>query len=77
MECIENYTAHYTKIDSGYMAQLVEWPEVLTEGVDLDDARECLKDALHEMILAYREKCTPIQLGSAFIEKLSFEFEEV
>ena len=27
-----NYTAKYTKIDSGYMGQLVEWPEVVTEG---------------------------------------------
>jgi len=27
-----NYTAKYTKISSGYMGQLVEWPEVVTEG---------------------------------------------
>ena len=26
------YTAKYTKIKSGYMGQLVEWPEVETEG---------------------------------------------
>jgi hypothetical protein len=25
-----NYTAKYTKIDSGYLGQLVEWPEVIT-----------------------------------------------
>ena len=25
------YTAKYTKISSGYMGQLVEWPEVVTE----------------------------------------------
>ena len=31
------YTAKYTKIDSGYMGQLVEWPEVLTEGSTLED----------------------------------------
>jgi hypothetical protein len=24
-----NYTAKYTKIDSGYIGQLVEWPEVI------------------------------------------------
>jgi len=26
------YTAKYTKISFGYMAQLVEWPKVITEG---------------------------------------------
>ncbi|GAK53921.1 hypothetical protein U14_05196 [Candidatus Moduliflexus flocculans] len=29
---LRNYTAKYTKISSGYMGQLVEWPEVITEG---------------------------------------------
>jgi len=27
-----SYTAKYTEISSGYMGQLVEWPEVITEG---------------------------------------------
>jgi len=27
---VTSYTARYTKIDSGYMGQLVEWPEVVT-----------------------------------------------
>lgn len=50
-----NYTAKYTKIDSGYMGQLIEWPEVFTEGKDLEDCRSMLRDALNEMILAYNE----------------------
>jgi predicted RNase H-like HicB family nuclease len=50
-----NYTAKYTKIAAGYMAQLVEWPEVVTEGKDLEDCRAMLRDALNEMILAYKE----------------------
>ncbi len=50
-----NYTAKYTKIDSGYLGQLVEWPEVVTEGKDLEDCRAMLRDALNEMILAYKE----------------------
>jgi predicted RNase H-like HicB family nuclease len=49
------YTARYIKIDSGYMAQLVEWPEVITEGADLEDARAMLADALREMVAAYRQ----------------------
>jgi len=52
---IANYTARYIKIESGYMGQLVEWPEVVTEGVDLEDCRSSLRDALNEMILAYKE----------------------
>ena len=34
-----NYTSKYTKISSGYMGQLVEWPEVVTEGKDLEECR--------------------------------------
>ena len=51
---LSNYTAKYTRINSGYMGQLVEWPEVITEGKTLDECREMLKDALSEMVLAYK-----------------------
>jgi predicted RNase H-like HicB family nuclease len=37
------------------MGQLVEWPEIVTEGKDLEDCRAMLRDALNEMILAYNE----------------------
>ena len=47
------YTAKYTKIKSGYMGQLVEWPEVVTEGKTLEDCRAMLQDALRGMIPAY------------------------
>ncbi len=50
-----NYTAKYTKIDSGYMGQLVDWPEVITEGKNLEECRTMLKDALYEMFLAYKD----------------------
>jgi predicted RNase H-like HicB family nuclease len=40
------YTAKYTKIASGYMGQLVDWPEVVTEGTTLEECREMLEDAL-------------------------------
>ena len=52
---IKNFTAKYTKIDSGYMGQLVEWPEVITEGKTIEDCRALLKDALAEMIAAYKQ----------------------
>jgi predicted RNase H-like HicB family nuclease len=53
---ISSYTAKYTKIRSGYMGQLVEWPEVITEGKTLEECREMLQDALREMIKAYRQQ---------------------
>ena len=50
-----NFTAKYTEISSGYMGQLVEWPEVVTEGRDLEECRDMLRDALKEMVLAYQQ----------------------
>jgi predicted RNase H-like HicB family nuclease len=51
-----NFTARYTKIPSGYLGQLIEWPEVVTEGKDLEDCRAQLRDALQEMVLACRQQ---------------------
>jgi len=72
-----NYTAKYTKIDSGYMGQVVEWPEVVTEGKDLEECRAMLRDALNEMILAYKELGKEIPLGNALIEQLPVEVKRV
>ena len=72
-----NYTAKYTKIESGYLGQLVEWPEVVTEGKDLEDCRSMLRDALNQMILAYKELGKEIPLGNALIEQLPVEVEHV
>jgi len=72
-----NYTAKYTKIKAGYMGQLVEWPEVITEGKDLEECREMLRDALNEMILAYRQLKKEIPLGNALIEQLPVEVGNV
>ena len=72
-----NYTAKYTKIASGYLGQLVEWPEVVTEGKDLEDCRAMLRDALNEMILAYKELGKEVPLGNALIEQLPVEVEHV
>ena len=71
------YTAKYTKIDSGYMGQLVEWPEVLTEGSTLEDCREMLQDALHEMVMAYHQQNQEIPVGGALLEQMPVEIENV
>ena len=72
-----NYTAKYTKIQSGYMGQLVEWPEVVTEGKDLEECRAMLRDALREMLLAYEQLGREIPIGNALIEQLPIEVQHV
>ena len=70
---LSNYTAKYTKISSGYMGQLIEWPEVITEGETLEECREMLKDALREMLLAYRQQAKQLPATSCLFEQLSVE----
>jgi predicted RNase H-like HicB family nuclease len=65
------FTAKYTKIDSGYLGQLVEWPEVVTEGEGIEECRAMLRDALRGMILAYQRQGKEIPLGSDLFEQVS------
>jgi predicted RNase H-like HicB family nuclease len=74
---LQNYTAKYTRINSGYMGQLIEWPEVITEGKDLEECRIMLKDALQEMVLAYQQQHQEIPLGNCLIEQLPVEINYV
>lgn len=60
---LPTYTAKYTKIDSGYMGQLVEWPEVITEGATIEECREMIRDAMREMILACRQQHKDVPPG--------------
>ncbi len=72
-----NYTAKYTRITSGYMGQLIEWPEVVTEGRDIEECRAMLRDALKEMLAAYKELGKEIPPGNALIEQIPIEVEHV
>ena len=74
---LQNYTAKYSKISSGYMGQLIEWPEVVTEGKDIEDCRIMLRDALNEMILTYKEQEKEIPPGGAMIEQVPIEVQDV
>ncbi|MBI2852847.1 MAG: type II toxin-antitoxin system HicB family antitoxin [Chloroflexi bacterium] len=67
------YTAKYTRISSGYMGQLVEWPEVVTEGKTIEECREMLRDALQEMILAYKQQGKEVPLGGDIVEQMLVE----
>ena len=71
---ISNYT---TKISSGYMGQLIEWPEVITEGSTLEECREMLQDAVREMVQAYRRQEKEVPVGRALLEQIPVEMSVV
>lgn len=70
---VKSYTARYTKVETGYMGQLVEWPEVITEGKTIEECRQMLRDALEEMISAYKQQGREIPLGGDLIEQVPVE----
>ena len=74
---MSSFMARYTKIPSGYMGQVVEWPEVVTEGRNLNECRDMLRDALQEMVTAYGELGRPIPSGTDVIEPLAIESRHV
>jgi len=74
---LRSYTGKYTKTETGYMGQLVEWPEVVTEGADIEECRAMLRDALNEMILAYQQLNKEMPQGSCLIESFSVEINDV
>ena len=74
---MQSYTAKYSKLKKGYMGQTIEWPEVITEGKDIEECRKLLKDALNEMILACNDLGKPIPQGSVLYEQLPIETEHV
>lgn len=74
---LKTYTAKYTKIDSGYMGQVIEWTEVITEGKDIEECRIMLRDALSEMMLAYQEQNMEIPPGNCLTEQIPVEVYDV
>jgi len=67
---LTTYTAKYLKIESGYMGQLIEWQEVITEAETIEECRAMLKDATVEMILAYHQQNKEIPLGNSLLEQI-------
>jgi len=70
------FTACYQQLEHGYMGQLLEWPNVVTSGVNLDDCEEMLKDAAHEMILAYAEDGLKIPHPSIIVKPIDITVDE-
>lgn len=67
-------TAVFTPDENGWtMAQLAEWPAVVTCGRTLDEARTMLLDAAHEMIVSYREEGREVPIGGGRVEPLTID----
>jgi predicted RNase H-like HicB family nuclease len=67
-------TAVFTPDENGWtMAQLAEWPAVVTCGRTIDEARAMLLDAAQEMILAYREEGREVPIGDGRVEPLTID----
>jgi predicted RNase H-like HicB family nuclease len=72
-----NLTAQFTEIESGFMGQILEWPEVITEGKSIDDCRIMLKDALEEMIIAHKDLGLNLPINKVTYEQFTLEPEYV
>ena len=59
------------------MGQLIEWPEVITEGKDIEECRRMLRDALKQMVLAYEQLNKEIPIGDGLIEQLPVDVQDV
>lgn len=70
---LQNYLVKYVETASGYMGQIVEWPEVISEGKTRAECRASVEDALREMVLAYRQLGKDIPAGRFLIEPLAIE----
>ena len=66
------FTACYTKLEEGYgyMGQLLEWPNVITDGETIEDCRDSLIEVATEMADIYEEDGLEIPDLSLTIESL-------
>jgi len=68
------YHVVFTTIEDGWiMATVPELPGAVTQGRDLTEARENIKEAVELLLEAYRENARMDAPGSAIWETLSIE----
>ena len=70
-------TANFVKTETGFMGQIIEWPEVVTEGSSIDECRLMLNDALEQMVLAYKQLGYSIPLREVHYEQMIKELDYV
>ena len=67
------FMAMYQQVSRGYMGRIVGFPGVISEGRTLEECRDSLHDALHEMVLAYRDTGQALPTGALLIEPVAVE----
>ena len=67
-------TAVFTPDEDGWtIAQLAEWPAVVTCGRTVEEARTMLIDAAREMIASYRDEGREPPIGGGHVEQLTID----
>jgi predicted RNase H-like HicB family nuclease len=67
-------TAVFTPDENGWaMAQIAEWPAVVTCGRTLEEARLMLIDAAQEMIASYRDEGREPPIGGGHVEQIKID----
>lgn len=67
-------TAVFTPDEKGWtMAQLAEWPAVVSCGRTVEEARAMLLDAASEMIASYRAEGREPPIGGGHIEPITID----
>lgn len=67
-------TAVFTPDEDGWtMAQLAEWPAVVTCGRTVEEARTMLIDAAREMLASYRDQGDEPPIGAGHVESLTID----
>lgn len=65
-------TAVFTPDENGWtMAQLAEWPAVVTCAPTAEEARSMLLDAAREMIASYRDEGREPPIGGGHVEAMT------
>ena len=68
------FTAVFTPDENGWiMAQLAEWPAVVTCGRTAEEARGMLLDAAQEMIASYRDEGREPPIGGGHVEPITID----
>jgi predicted RNase H-like HicB family nuclease len=67
-------TAVFTPDENGWvMAQLAEWPAVVTCGRSVEEARAMLFDAAREMIASYHDEGREPPIGGGHAEPITID----
>jgi predicted RNase H-like HicB family nuclease len=67
-------TAVFTPDENGWtMAQLAEWPAVVTCGRTVEEARAMLLDAAREMIASYHDEGREPPIGGGHVEPITID----